>query len=106
MGGAEIRISDPVVSFRETIADKADHVCMSKSPNKHNRCAAAVGLCLSASQTQLSSVSASGRPGQMCQTPQAACAVLRLSARSCLHRQHPQPTKHLFNVHMIPSCCL
>ena len=38
MGGAEIRISDPVVSFRETIGDKADHVCMSKSPNKHNRC--------------------------------------------------------------------
>lgn len=37
MGGAEIRISDPVVSFRETIGDKADHVCMSKSPNKHNR---------------------------------------------------------------------
>jgi elongation factor 2 len=37
MGGAEIRISDPVVSFRETIGDSADHVCMSKSPNKHNR---------------------------------------------------------------------
>lgn len=40
MGGAEIRISDPVVSFRETIADKSDHMCMSKSPNKHNRCGA------------------------------------------------------------------
>lgn len=37
MGGAEIRISDPVVSFRETISSKADHTCMSKSPNKHNR---------------------------------------------------------------------
>ena len=40
MGGAEIRVSDPVVSFRETIGSKADHVCMSKSPNKHNRCVA------------------------------------------------------------------
>ena len=39
MGGAEIRVSDPVVSFRETISDKSDHVVMSKSPNKHNRCA-------------------------------------------------------------------
>eukprot|EP00898_Chlorokybus_atmophyticus_P007807 jgi/Chlat1/8027/Chrsp7S07764 len=37
MGGAEIRVSDPVVSFRETVADKSDHTCMSKSPNKHNR---------------------------------------------------------------------
>ena len=49
MGGAEIRVSDPVVSFRETIGDKADHVCMSKSPNKHNRHA----CCVSAIQTLL-----------------------------------------------------
>lgn len=37
MGGAEIRISDPVVSFRETVVNTSDHVVMSKSPNKHNR---------------------------------------------------------------------
>ena len=37
MGGAEIRISDPVVSFRETVNGTSDHICMSKSPNKHNR---------------------------------------------------------------------
>jgi hypothetical protein len=37
MGGAEIRISDPVVSFRETVIATSDHVVMSKSPNKHNR---------------------------------------------------------------------
>eukprot|EP00232_Nephroselmis_pyriformis_P003013 CAMPEP_0182912602 /NCGR_PEP_ID=MMETSP0034_2-20130328/37590_1 /TAXON_ID=156128 /ORGANISM="Nephroselmis pyriformis, Strain CCMP717" /LENGTH=851 /DNA_ID=CAMNT_0025049277 /DNA_START=20 /DNA_END=2575 /DNA_ORIENTATION=+ len=37
MGGAEIRISDPVVSFRETVTADSDHTCMSKSPNKHNR---------------------------------------------------------------------
>lgn len=37
MGGAEIRISDPVVSFRETVQAQSDHTCMSKSPNKHNR---------------------------------------------------------------------
>ena len=36
-GGAEIRISDPVVSFRETVSATSDHVVMSKSPNKHNR---------------------------------------------------------------------
>jgi len=37
MGGAEIRVSEPVVSFRETVTDRSDHMCMSKSPNKHNR---------------------------------------------------------------------
>ena len=37
MGGAEIRISDPVVSFRETVSAQSNHICMSKSPNKHNR---------------------------------------------------------------------
>jgi len=37
MGGAEIRISDPVVSFRETILEKSSRTVMSKSPNKHNR---------------------------------------------------------------------
>lgn len=37
MGGAEIRVSDPVVSFRETVSATSDHVVMSKSPNKHNR---------------------------------------------------------------------
>jgi len=37
MGGAEIRISDPVVSFRESVNGSSDHMCMSKSPNKHNR---------------------------------------------------------------------
>ena len=37
MGGAEIRISDPVVAFRETVVNTSDHVVMSKSPNKHNR---------------------------------------------------------------------
>lgn len=37
MGGAEIRVSDPVVSFRETVSQESNHTCMSKSPNKHNR---------------------------------------------------------------------
>lgn len=37
MGGAPIRISDPVVSFRETVSQRSNHTCMSKSPNKHNR---------------------------------------------------------------------
>uniref|UniRef100_A0A4W4HIC6 Elongation factor 2 n=1 Tax=Electrophorus electricus TaxID=8005 RepID=A0A4W4HIC6_ELEEL len=29
--------SDPVVSYRETVSDDSDQVCLSKSPNKHNR---------------------------------------------------------------------
>ena len=37
MGGAEIRVSPPVVSFRESVSATSDHVVMSKSPNKHNR---------------------------------------------------------------------
>ena len=37
MGGAEIRVSPPVVSFRETVTATSNHVVMSKSPNKHNR---------------------------------------------------------------------
>jgi elongation factor 2 len=37
MGGAEIIVSEPVVSFRETVVAESDQVCLSKSPNKHNR---------------------------------------------------------------------
>jgi elongation factor 2 len=37
MGGAEIIVSDPVVSFRETVLEKSSRTVMSKSPNKHNR---------------------------------------------------------------------
>uniref|UniRef100_A0A673KJZ0 Elongation factor 2 n=1 Tax=Sinocyclocheilus rhinocerous TaxID=307959 RepID=A0A673KJZ0_9TELE len=29
--------SDPVVSYRETVSEESDQVCLSKSPNKHNR---------------------------------------------------------------------
>uniref|UniRef100_A0A673WH99 Elongation factor 2 n=1 Tax=Salmo trutta TaxID=8032 RepID=A0A673WH99_SALTR len=29
--------SDPVVSYRETVAEDSDQICLSKSPNKHNR---------------------------------------------------------------------
>lgn len=43
MGGAEIRVSEPVVSFRETVSDRSDHTVMSKSPNKHNRLYLQVG---------------------------------------------------------------
>ncbi|XP_027340327.1 elongation factor 2-like [Abrus precatorius] len=37
MNGAEISISDPIVSFRETVSEKSCRTVMSKSPNKHNR---------------------------------------------------------------------
>jgi len=37
MGGAPIKISEPVVSYRETVTDESSMVCLSKSANKHNR---------------------------------------------------------------------
>jgi elongation factor 2 len=37
MGGAPIRVSEPVVSFRETVTERSSKTVMSKSPNKHNR---------------------------------------------------------------------
>jgi len=37
MGGAGIKVSEPVVSFRETVDSESSQVCLSKSPNKHNR---------------------------------------------------------------------
>jgi len=37
MNGAEIKISDPVVSFSETVLEESSIMCLSKSPNKHNR---------------------------------------------------------------------
>jgi len=37
MNGAEIKISDPVVSFCETVVEESSMMCLSKSPNKHNR---------------------------------------------------------------------
>ncbi|RKP16771.1 P-loop containing nucleoside triphosphate hydrolase protein, partial [Rozella allomycis CSF55] len=35
--GVPLKKSDPVVSYRETIQDESNMVCLSKSPNKHNR---------------------------------------------------------------------
>lgn len=32
-----IKKSDPVVSYRETVTEESDQLCLSKSPNKHNR---------------------------------------------------------------------
>jgi len=37
MNGAPINISDPVVSFRETVTAESSRTIISKSPNKHNR---------------------------------------------------------------------
>jgi elongation factor 2 len=37
MNGAELIISEPVVSFRETVIGESTEICLSKSPNKHNR---------------------------------------------------------------------
>jgi elongation factor 2 len=37
MGGAPLKISDPVVSFRETVLSESSMDCLAKSPNKHNR---------------------------------------------------------------------
>ena len=35
--GTEVKISDPVVSYRETVSAESSQTCLSKSPNKHNR---------------------------------------------------------------------
>ncbi|XP_041659098.1 elongation factor 2-like [Cheilinus undulatus] len=32
-----LKKSDPVVSYRETVNEESDQMCLSKSPNKHNR---------------------------------------------------------------------
>lgn len=37
MNGAEIIVSQPVVSFRETVSERSSHTVMTKSLNKHNR---------------------------------------------------------------------
>lgn len=37
MNGAPLKISEPVVSFRETVTDVSSVQCLSKSANKHNR---------------------------------------------------------------------
>ncbi|KAJ9442976.1 Elongation factor 2 [Diplonema papillatum] len=37
MGGAKLKISEPVVSLRETVTEESSIQCLSKSPNKHNR---------------------------------------------------------------------
>ncbi|XP_002736742.1 elongation factor 2b-like [Saccoglossus kowalevskii] len=33
----QIKASDPVVSYRETVTEMSDRMCLAKSPNKHNR---------------------------------------------------------------------
>jgi len=35
--GIELKTSDPVVSYRETVSAESNITCLSKSPNKHNR---------------------------------------------------------------------
>mmetsp|Transcript_33515 Transcript_33515/g.77266 ORF Transcript_33515/g.77266 Transcript_33515/m.77266 type:complete len:863 (-) Transcript_33515:122-2710(-) len=35
--GTEVKVSDPVVSFRETCTTKSSQTCLAKSANKHNR---------------------------------------------------------------------
>jgi len=37
MNGAPIKIGNPVVSYRETVTEESSMMCLSKSPNKHNR---------------------------------------------------------------------
>ena len=32
-----LKKSDPVVSYHETVAEESSQMCLSKSPNKHNR---------------------------------------------------------------------
>jgi len=56
MNGAPITISDPVVSYRETVNAESSRTVLSKSPNKHNRLfvkACPLGYCIDDAQTPL-----------------------------------------------------
>lgn len=33
----DIKVGDPVVQYKETVTDESTQMCLSKSPNKHNR---------------------------------------------------------------------
>jgi elongation factor 2 len=35
--GIEILKSDPVVQYKETVTKESSRICMTKSPNNHNR---------------------------------------------------------------------
>merc|ERR1719362_1217685 len=35
--GSDFTVSDPVVSYRETVTELSNQACLAKSPNKHNR---------------------------------------------------------------------
>merc|ERR1719253_2099930 len=35
--GVDFHVSEPVVSYRETVSETSNQTCLSKSPNKHNR---------------------------------------------------------------------
>ena len=35
--GIPIKVSEPVVTYRETVQSESDIMCLAKSPNKHNR---------------------------------------------------------------------
>lgn len=35
--GIPIKVSDPVVSYRESVSEESSFTCLAKSPNKHNR---------------------------------------------------------------------
>ena len=35
--GCEVEIGNPIVSYRESVSEKSDRICLSKSANKHNR---------------------------------------------------------------------
>jgi len=37
MPGVPIKWDDPSITYRETVTDESDIMCLSKSPNKHNR---------------------------------------------------------------------
>ena len=65
----EVKKSDPVVSYRETVSEESSQMCVSKSPNKQNRlfmkaCALPNGLSEDIIQVRHAWISGVGyRPG-------------------------------------------
>merc|ERR1712087_910216 len=78
MNGAPINISDPVVSYRETVQTESSRIVMSKSPNKHNRLyvkAMPLGFGVDDEQTPLADAIESGEV-KADQDPKARTRVL------------------------------
>lgn len=83
--GTEVKISDPVVSYRETVSAESSQQCLSKSPNKHNR------LYLTANPLE-SGIPEDVEEGKL--NPRDDAKVLFLLLAACVVMTRVQPLPH------------